>query len=179
MEVKALSGCRLADLCPVRSNQFDAKAMTLTIRPEQDKTNRERVIPPAGRHRRTVVGNEGQDVSLGAVQPGRKNLPSGDKEQGRVHPRLLLQRDEEPVPRLRKDGREARSHGLRKRAITLTTLATQSVDATAQAIGIDAQTARKYYLDAKQAFAGTELLKQMADILRLKKSDPPAAAKGE
>jgi hypothetical protein len=78
-----------------------------------------------------------------------------------------------------KTGGKLRSHGLRKRAITLTTLATQSVDATAQAIGIDAQTARKYYLDAQKAFSGSELLKQMADVLRLKKPEEPLAAKSE
>lgn len=46
------------------------------------------------------------------------------------------------------------------------TLETQNVDQTAQAIGIDASTARKYYLDAKTAFDGTGLLKQMASVLR-------------
>jgi hypothetical protein len=53
-----------------------------------------------------------------------------------------------------------------ERAITLTALATQSVDQTAEAIGIDAQTARRYYLDAKQAFDGTDLLKRMTSVLK-------------
>ncbi|MEO2090852.1 MAG: hypothetical protein ABGY75_15330 [Gemmataceae bacterium] len=65
-----------------------------------------------------------------------------------------------------KAGGKLRLHGLRKRAITLTTLATQSVDATAQAIGIDPQAARTYYLDARAAFSGTEVLKRMAGVLR-------------
>ena len=43
-----------------------------------------------------------------------------------------------------------RPHDLRARAITLIAAATQSVDATAQAMGVDAQTAR-HYLDAKKA----------------------------
>ncbi len=55
---------------------------------------------------------------------------------------------------------------IRKRAITLTTLATQSVDLTAEAIGIDPQTARRYYNDASKSFRGEELLKQMSNILR-------------
>lgn len=48
------------------------------------------------------------------------------------------------------------------------TLATQNVDQTAAAIGVSAQTARKHYLDAKRAFDGSELLKQMAGVLRPK-----------
>ena len=59
-------------------------------------------------------------------------------------------------------------HDLRRRAITLTAMTTQSVDATAQAIGIDPQTARRYYLDAQAAFDGQEIMKRMADVLKLK-----------
>ena len=45
---------------------------------------------------------------------------------------------------------------------------TQSVDLTAQAIGIDAQTARRYYNDANSSLKGEELLKQMSSVLRPK-----------
>lgn len=62
-------------------------------------------------------------------------------------------------------GKKVKPHDLRKRAITLTTLASGSVDATAQAIGIDPQTARRYYLDAQAAFDSEALLKKMADVL--------------
>ena len=72
-------------------------------------------------------------------------------------------------------GGRLRSHGLRKRAITLTTLATQSVDATAQAFGLDPATARKYYLDATKAFEGSELLKRMANVLKPEASKPARA----
>jgi integrase len=44
-EVKALTSRRLQDLCQVQSWQLDVKAKTLTITPEQDKTNTERVFP--------------------------------------------------------------------------------------------------------------------------------------
>ena len=59
-------------------------------------------------------------------------------------------------------GGKLRSHGLRKRAITLTALATQNVDQTAEAIGIDPATARKYYLDAKAAYNGAGVLQPQA-----------------
>ena len=65
------------------------------------------------------------------------------------------------------------SHGLRKRAITLTTVATQNVDATAEAFGLNPQTARKYYLDAQRAFNGAELLKKMQGVLG---QEPPQKA---
>jgi len=58
------------------------------------------------------------------------------------------------------------SHGLLKRAITLTTLASQSLDATAQAFGLDPARARRYYLDARQPFDGSKLLKRMAVVLK-------------
>ena len=51
-----------------------------------------------------------------------------------------------------------RPHDLPARAITLVATATQSVDATAQAMGIDAQTAR-HDLDAKKAFDGSAILR--------------------
>ena len=58
-----------------------------------------------------------------------------------------------------------RPHDLRARAITLIAAATQSVDATAQAMGVDAQTAR-HYLDAKKAFDGSSILRAAQVALR-------------
>ena len=57
------------------------------------------------------------------------------------------------------------AHDLRRRAITLMVEATQSVDATAEALGIHPETARKHYLDAKQAYNSAELFKKLASIL--------------
>jgi integrase len=60
---------------------------------------------------------------------------------------------------------KVKPHDLRKRAITLTTLATKSVDATAQAIGVGAQTARRYYVDAQAAFDTDAVFEKMANVL--------------
>ncbi|HEX4608553.1 MAG TPA: site-specific integrase, partial [Urbifossiella sp.] len=168
VEVKALSGCRLHDLCHIRSVQLDSKAGTLTIRPDQDKTHRERIIPlPA-------------DLCLALDQnKGPVYLWERYLEESKVHrPATRTKHREEFSPDLMYNGMKnifreyaeaggkLRSHGLRKRAITLTALATQNVDQTAEAIGIDPATARKYYLDAKAAFNGTDVMKKMAGVLR-------------
>ncbi len=179
VEVKALSGCRLNDLCQVRSNQFDAKAMTLTIRPEQDKTNRERVIPLPADIAVRLSATKGETYLWERYNLDAKTYRQGTKSKDEFTPDYFYNAMKSLFRDFGKTGGKLRSHGLRKRAITLTTLATQSVDATAQAIGIDAQTARKYYLDAKQAFSGSELLKQMADVLRLRKVEQPTPGTGE
>ena len=62
-------------------------------------------------------------------------------------------------------GARVKPHDLRKRAITLITVATKSVDETARAVGIDPQTARRYYLDAERAFDSDALLTKMAHVL--------------
>jgi predicted ArsR family transcriptional regulator len=57
------------------------------------------------------------------------------------------------------------AHDLRRRAITLMVEAMQSVDATAEALGVHPETARKHYLDAQQAYNSSELFKRMAGVL--------------
>lgn len=175
VEVKALSGCRLNDLCQVLSCQLDPRAKTLTIRPEQDKTHRERVIPLPEDLVKRLVAIKGPTYLWERYNHDAKTYRQGTKSRDEFSPAYFYNAMKSLFRDFGKTGGKLRSHGLRKRAITLTTLATQSVDATAQAIGIDAQTARKYYLDAQKAFSGSELLKQMADVLRLKKVEQPVA----
>ncbi len=168
VEVKALAGCRLNDLCQLRSDQFDPKAQTIRITPSQDKTHRERVIPlPA-------------DLSaMLETAAGPTYLWERYLEESRTHrrskkiahrteftPQLMYSGMQNIFKEFAQAGGKLRSHGLRKRAITLMAMATQNVDQTAEAIGIDAQTARKYYLDAKKAFDGSELFKRLASVLR-------------
>lgn len=173
VEVKALSGCRLNDLCQVLSSQLDVKAKTLTIRAEQDKTHRERVIPLPDDLVKRLAAIKGPTYLWERYNHDAKTYRKGTKSKDEFTPDYFYNAMKSLFRDYGKTGGKLRSHGLRKRAITLTTLATQSVDATAQAIGIDAQTARKYYLDAQKAFSGSELLKQMADVLRLKRKDTP------
>ena len=64
--------------------------------------------------------------------------------------------------RAKKD--RVRPHDLRARAITLVAAATQSVDATAEALGVDPQTARQY-LDSAKAFNGSDIMKKLTGVL--------------
>lgn len=63
------------------------------------------------------------------------------------------------------DRKHLTPHALRRRAITLVATATQSVDATAQAIGLNPATARRYYLDSKRAFDSDEVFRKMSAAL--------------
>ena len=56
-------------------------------------------------------------------------------------------------------------HGLKRRAMTVGTELTKSVDAAANAIGTTAQTAGKYYMDAQQAFDADKVFEQMAEVI--------------
>jgi hypothetical protein len=60
-------------------------------------------------------------------------------------------------------------HSLRRRAITITVTETQSVDATASAIGLNPATARRYYLDNQRAFNTDEIFRKLSGSLLPKK----------
>ncbi|MCE9562979.1 MAG: site-specific integrase [Planctomycetes bacterium] len=171
VEVKALIACRLQDLCFVRSNQFNATGCTLTINPSQDKTHRERVVPLPTDVCAALERTKGPTFLWERyLEESKKHRPSKlTKYRTEFTPELMYNAMKSLFRDYGKTGGKLRSHGLRKRAITLTALATQSVDQTAEAIGLDAATARKYYLDAKTAFDGNDLLKKMAEVLRPKK----------
>lgn len=166
IEVKMVAGCRLNDLCQVKAAQFNHEAATLTILAGQDKTHRERVILLDAELAAKLARVRGAvylwDRFLAESKVYRKATKTKHREE--FTPELLCNAMKNVFREYK--GGKLRSHGLRKRAITLTTLATQSVDATAQAFGLDPATARKYYLDANQAFNGSELLKRMAGVLR-------------
>lgn len=176
VEVKALSGCRLNDLCQVQSWQFDPIKHTITIQPNQDKTHRERAIPLPADLAAALDKAKGETYLWERyLEESKTHRPSKKtKHRTEFTPELMYHGMQNIFREYVEQGGKLRSHGLRKRAITLMTLATQNVDQTAEAIGIDAQTARKYYLDAKTAFGGNDLLKKMASILRPQKTEPEA-----
>jgi len=171
LEVKMLTGRRLLDLSQLRSDQLDPKGQTIRITADQDKTHRELVfpIPPdvfarlwAIRGKTYLWERYAEDTAT--YRPGRR------REKGEFRPSLIYNGIDwifDEWNRTHPDT-PVRSHDLRKRAITLTTMATGNVDKTAHALGIDPQTARRYYLDAQKAFDGAELMRRMADVLRPK-----------
>lgn len=158
VQVKALAGCRTWDLCQARSEHL--RDGTLVLSREASKTYRERVIPlPADLF-----------AELDSVKGGTWLWESYAGRFETFNPKTfywfitnVFREYNEANP-----GARVKPHDLRKRAITLVTLATGSVDATAQAIGVDPQTARRYYLDAKSAFDGQDTLRKMQDVLRVK-----------
>ena len=62
-------------------------------------------------------------------------------------------------------------HSMRRRAITITVTATQSVDATESAIGLNPATARRYYLDNQRAFNTDEYLPQAVGLASAEKEE--------
>lgn len=183
VEVKALSGCRLNDLCQIRSEQLDATKHTLTIRPDQDKTHRERSIPLPADLCQALDAVKGETYLWERYLEDSRKYRPGTKTKNRTEftPELMYHGMQNIFREYAEQGGKLRSHGLRKRAITLMTLATQNIDQTAQAIGIDAQTARKYYLDAKKAFETDDVFKRLAGVLRPSQNppqNPTTAAEG-
>jgi integrase len=175
VEVKMLAGCRTMDLCLAKSENL--KGGALTIEPDHDKTHRERVVPLPPDLAKKLKKIAGPTWLWESYAEGAKVYRPGTRNRDDFSPRTLYWcvnnlfrewNEENP-------DRKLNPHDLRRRTITLTTLATGSVDQTAEAIGIDPSTARRYYLDAKRAFDGTELLKRMANVLRPKEATKPAS----
>jgi hypothetical protein len=167
-EVKALIGCRTMDLCSVRSDQLEGGR--LTIEAGQDKTHRQRTAPLPADLSHKLDAVKGPTYLWESYTRDARTHRRGPRNRKEFHPKTLyafvaaLFRDWNAA----NPHRRLKPHDLRKRAITLTAAATQSIDQTAEAIGIDPGTARRYYLDAKRAIDGQALLAKMADVLRPK-----------
>jgi integrase len=168
VSVKALAGCRTDDLCNALS--VDLKDGKLTL--SKTKTKVPRTIPLPDDLYSRLQAIKGKTFLWERYTEDARKFRPGKRNKQSFGPRTLywcinnvFREYNEANP-----SKKVKPHDLRKRAITLTTLATQSVDLTAEAIGIDPQTARRYYNDASKSFRGEELLKQMSNILRPKNS---------
>ena len=143
--VKMLAGCRTADLCHAKT--ADLKSDSLTLAAESTKTREARTVPlPADvvaelrEHAGPVyLWGRAADESRRHRGGTRDAHASGFRPDGWKHTIENLFRE---FNRGRLPADRLRPHDLRGRAITLVAAATQSVDATAQAMGVDAQTAR-------------------------------------
>jgi hypothetical protein len=166
--VKMLAGCRTLDLCKVPTADLGANALTLSA--EATKTREARtVLLPADvlADLRRVAGPvwlwERAARECQTFRPGTR-----DGHAGGYNPsswRHTVQNLFREFNRTRPPKGRLRPHDLRARAITLVAAATQSVDATAQAMGVDPQTAR-HYLDARKAFDGSAVLRAAQEALR-------------
>ena len=166
--VKMLAGCRTMDLCKTLTADLGADSLTLAA--EATKTREARTVPlPADvlaelrRHAGPTFLWERAAIEGRKYRPGsRDGHPDGFRP-------AAWQTTVQNLFREFNKGRAAadrvRPHDLRARAITLVAAATQSVDATAQAMGVDPQTAR-HYLDARKAFDGSAVLRAAQAGLR-------------
>lgn len=168
VQVKMLAGCRTLDLCRARTADLGADTLTLTA--EATKTREPRTVPlPAdvAADLRRVAGptwlweRSLEESKLHRPNPKTKTKSAYSPSTWRWTVQNLFREfnaGRAGQPRLR-------PHDLRARAFTVVAAATQSVDATARAMGADPQTAR-HYLDAAKAFDGSGILKQAANLLR-------------
>lgn len=166
--VKMLAGCRTADLC--RAMTVDLKADSLTLSAEVTKTREARTIPlPAdvAADLRRVAGK----VFLwerAAVECRTHRGGTRDGHAGGYSPaswQTTVQNLFREFNRGRLPADRVRPHDLRARAITLVAAATQSVDLTAEAMGVDPLTAR-HYLEAGKAFDRSSVLRAAQAVLR-------------
>jgi hypothetical protein len=140
----------------------------LRIEAGQDKTHRQRTAPLPEDLAHKLEAIKGPTYLWESYTADARRHRKGPRNRKEFDPKTLYAF----VAALFRDwngahpDRRLRPHDLRKRAITLTVAATQSIDQTAEAIGIDPGTARRYYLDAERAIDGQELLRKMAGVLR-------------
>ncbi|WP_261341241.1 site-specific integrase [Fimbriiglobus ruber] len=167
METKLVAGCRTLDLCKAKSAGLDGTNLTLDA--EVTKTRTPRTIPLPDELAARLHSVKGPiwlwEQSLESSKLFRPSTRT--HHQAEYDPstwRWTVQNLFREFNKGRSKKDQVRPHDLRARAITLIAAATQSVDATAEALGVDPQTAR-HYLDASKAFKGTELMKKMAGIL--------------
>ncbi|MGL6074887.1 MAG: tyrosine-type recombinase/integrase [Fimbriiglobus sp.] len=166
--VKMLAGCRTMDLCLTLTRDLVADGLILS--PEATKTREARKVPlPADvlEELKSIAGKtwlwERAAKECQQHRPSKNTPPSKDYSASSWrHTIENLFREFNATRPLES---RLRPHDLRARAMTLVAAATQSVEATAQAMGVDAQTAR-HYLDAKKAFDGSAILRAAQEALR-------------
>lgn len=170
VRVKMLAGCRTIDLCRLKSTDLNGDRLTMSA--EVTKNRGARVVPlPAdvAADLRKVAGPTWLwERSLEESKEYRPNPRT--KSQTSFSPstwRWTIQNLFREFNRERPADARLRPHDLRARAFTVVATATQSVDATARAMGADPQTAR-HYTDAARAFDGEGVLKDAASLLRPK-----------
>lgn len=170
IEVKMLAGCRLLDVCSLLADDLDADNKTVLIRWGTDKTSKERLVPLPDDLFDTLDKIKGPvwlwesytTYRPTNTRPGRRNLPDFKPERFYSTVQEYLDKYNRRNP----DRTPITSHDLRRRAVTLLTEATGSIDTAAAAVGMTPATARKHYLDSKKAFDSQKVLRQHADKLR-------------
>jgi integrase len=176
-ETKAITGCRLGDLCAVRSCDLRGKNQ-LVFAPATTKARKERIaVLPADLFKmlkrmagrvylwESYVSDIGRYLALRGVPTHRIN-PTFDPER-----LCWWAKDEvDDFNEARPDQPKLKSHDFLKRAVTEAHRAGLDVDTAAAAVGMSPSTARAYYLAMDQEKAAAELAAKLADTLRPKKA---------
>ena len=166
VRVKMLAGCRTLDLCRVPSS--DLTDTTLTLRHTKDRGVRQVPLPDDLAVKLHSLKGPAWlwERSLEESKTYRKSVKTASRAE--YQPKtwahtiagIFREFSDSRVP----GAERVRPHDLRARAITLVAKATGSVDATAEALGLDPQTAR-HYLDRSKAFDGQEVIRKLSDKL--------------
>ncbi|MBA4190000.1 MAG: hypothetical protein C0467_18605 [Planctomycetaceae bacterium] len=170
-ETKAVAGCRLLDLCSVRSHHLNTLDNTLTINPDDEKTNTERIVPLPADLVKELNKAKGKTYLFEAytTEQTRHRRPHAKQVEHTFTPKLMKGAMAKLLYRFTlQTGVSLKSHDFRKRAITRFAQATGSVDGIREAFNVNPATARKHYV-AAQALNGREALREMQAVLRPKK----------
>ena len=178
LELKALSGCRTLDIVLLRTNQL--RDRRVVWEPDQTKHKEGRAVLVPAELFATMQQVAGTTYVWEGITNDLRTYPPSPRNQPEAFDPMTVYWVICNIFREYSDAHPDRSrlspHGLRRRAITMTTQATQSIDATATAIGINPATARAYSLDSRRAFDADQVFSKVADTLIPKRSnatEPP------
>lgn len=177
LRIKLLSGCRTHDIVQLRTAQL--RGGELQFAGDQVKNKEGRSVPlPKDLFDRlsTAAGKvwlwDGWNADCLRFRPSANDHKlAGEFDPTTVY--VVLCNIFREYNSQHPDRPRLTPHALRRRAITVMTLATGSVDLTAQALGINPQTARSYYLDAQRVFNTADAFKLATGLLL-----PPPPAVG-
>lgn len=180
LSLKLQTASRSHDVTQLLSEQVrdTPEGGSLVFSAKQTKTKTDRFVPLSKelfQELQAVKGNvwlfENIVKDWPKFRPGKNAIPttySPRKVQALMENIFQEYSDANPdVPRIS-------PHDFRRRTITLMVTATQSVDVTAQALGLNPNTARKHYLDAEAAFNARAAFAKVGDKLRPQELPEPA-----
>jgi integrase len=171
-ETKAVTGCRLGDLCQLKT--ADLQSGKIIFKPESTKARRQRVaVLPSDLFAELKRLAGPVSVWESYATEIRNHLTARGLPTNRVKadfdPVRLSWWAKDEIATFNREHPELpniRSHDFRKRAITEAHRAGLDVDTAAAAVGMSVTTARSYYLAMDQEASSELLTKKLADTLR-------------
>lgn len=167
LKTKCFLGCRLNDLCTVRTNQLKNDAIEFNGDQTKDRGDR-RVVLPENLYR-ALDALKGKEYLWEKYTEQYRDRLNDGKWYCKVKPSFAPKTLYSFIQNLFKDfqratGKKLNSHMLRKRAITKLYKEKVRVEEAAERIGMDVKTLLRYYLDMKKIDSSDKLSK-MADTL--------------